>query len=248
MNTFKDHFSVAGGYDRYRPGYPAALFGFLADAAPASRLVWDCGTGSGQAARGLRVCFERVLATDPSLCQLARARAGSRGLFCTAGRAERAPLADASIDLVTVGQALHWFDLDAFYAEVRRVTRPAGVLAAWTYSLFRAGTEVDAVIDRFHDVTMAPFWPPERRHVDGRYAEVPFPFERLETPVFEMTARWDLDAVMGYLGTWSAVNRYRRERGRDPLPAVRRDLMELWGEGSRTIRFPLTVFAGRVSG
>lgn len=248
VTTFKDHFSVARGYGRYRPGYPDALFDFLAAAAPGHRLALDCGTGSGQAARGLEGRFDRVAATDPSLRQLGRARRARRGqspLFFAA-RAESAPLADLSVDLVTVGQALHWFDLDVFYAEVRRVVRPGGVVAAWSYALFRAGNDVDRVVDALHDGTVEAFWPPERRFVDGRYADLPFPFERLATPRLDMTASWDLDEVMGYLDTWSAVHRYRRETGADPLPAVRRELAPMWG-GKRTVRFPLTVLAGRVA-
>ncbi len=245
MTTFKDHFSDARGYGRFRPGYPDELFAFLARVAPAREAVWDCGTGSGQAARGSRGRFTRVVATDPSLRQLARAHGAGHGLFFAAARAERAPLADTSVDLVTVGQALHWFDLESFYAEVRRVTRPGGLIAAWTYALFRTEPDVDRVIDALHDGTVDAFWPPERRHVDGRYAELPFPFERIETPSFDMRARWRLDQVMGYLDTWSAVNRYRRDTGADPLPAVRRELAPLWGDEQRVVRFPLTVLVGR---
>lgn len=248
MSRFKDHFSVARGYGRYRPGYPDELFDFLAGVAPARGRVWDCGTGAGQSARGSRRRFRRVLATDPSLRQLARAGGSRNGLLFAAARAEAAPLAGGSVDLVTVGQALHWFDLDRFYAEVRRVVRPGGVVAAWSYALFRAGPEVDRVVDRFHDETVARFWPPERRIVDRRYAGLPFPFARLEVPPLDMRARWDLDQVLGYLDTWSAVNRYRRATGADPLPLVRRELAAAWGDGARTVRFPLTLLAGRIEG
>lgn len=248
MKRFKDQFSVARGYGRCRPGYPDELFDFLAGAAPGGDVAWDCGTGAGQSARGLRGRFARVVATDPSLRQLARAVGSGGGLLLAGGRAEAAPLGDGSVDLVTVGQALHWFELGRFFREVRRVARPGSVLAAWSYALFRAGPEVDRVVGRFHDETVAEFWPPERRHVDGRYADLPFPFARLEVPALDMRARWDLERALGYLDTWSAVHRYRRATGSDPLELVRADLAAAWGAGERTVRFPLTVLAGRIGG
>jgi SAM-dependent methyltransferase len=264
--SFKDHFSGhAGEYAKYRPDYPAALFAYLASLAPTRELAWDAGTGSGQAALGLaahfgdriepraarqgwRGCgFARVFATDASSQQIARAEPHARVTYA-AEPAERTSLADGSVDLVTVAQALHWFDLDRFYAEVRRVLKPRGVIAVWCYGLSRISAELDPVIDDFYNGTVGPFWPPERHYIDERYATLPFPFEELTAPPMAMTTNWNLDGFLGYLGTWSAVQRYRKERGDDPLPALRARLLPRWSNPGtpREISWPLYFRIGRV--
>ncbi len=245
--AFKDYFSVARDYARYRPHYPKELFEFLASLAPAKRVVWDVGSGSGQAAQALVSHFTRVVATDPSLSQLARAE--SREISRVAVRAEEPPLKNSSIDLVTVAQALHWFDFDRFYAAVRRVTRPGAIVAAWTYPLASLGEDVDSLLARFARETVGDYWPPERRHVDLEYRRIPFPFERIETPEFEMTAEWSLDDLLGYAGTWSAVNRYRQATGDDPLPDLALALRAVWGGAKRrAVRWSLPLFVGRAPG
>src|SRR5262245_26273424 len=139
--SFKDHFSTqAGEYMLYRPRYPRALFEFLASIAPARDRAWDCGTGNGQAATALAEFFAEVVATDPSASQLVHARRHPKVRYLEAA-AEQCPLADESVDLVTVAQAVHWFDLTKFYAEVRRVGRAGGVLAVWSYGLAKISPE-----------------------------------------------------------------------------------------------------------
>lgn len=245
--TFKDHFSsVAADYADSRPRYPAALFDFLAEAAPARNLAWDCATGNGQAAVALAEPFSSVVATDASAEQLAHAFSRPRVRY-VAGRAEPSPLRTATVDLVTVAQAIHWFDLDRFFAEVSRVLVPSGVLAFWTYDLLRAGDDVDPLIDDVYFRRLAGFWPPERRLVDERYASIPMPFPPIEVPPFAMTLRWDAEAVLRYLKTWSAVPRYRSAHGKDPIDEVRSELLERWGDPTvvRDITWPLTVRCGR---
>ncbi len=243
-----DHFSAgAPNYRRYRPGYPAALFRRLAELAPARGTAWDCGTGNGQAALPLAGLFERVVATDISASQL-RQLPRHQHVEWRRAAAEDSGLASASVDLVTVAQALHWFDRERFYAEVRRVLRPGGVVAAWTYLLLRVTPEIDRELAHFHDRTVSPFWPPERAHVVRGYADLDFPFERIRLPAPEMRAEWDLEHLLGYLGTWSATRRYRERHGHDPVAArVAPRLRELWGPASRrrTVRWPLCVLAGR---
>jgi SAM-dependent methyltransferase len=251
MGSFKDHFSTqAAGYRRFRPDYPPALFHFLAGQCPARALAWDCGCGCGQATAGLAAHFARVVGTDASASQIARARGGRQSgktLFAV-GAAERAPLPLGRVDLVTVAQALHWFDQEAFHAEVRRVLKPFGLLAAWTYDLLRIAPQVDRVIDALYHQTLAGFWPPERRHVDTRYADLAFPFEALSPPTFELEAQWDLARLVGFLGTWSATNRYRERKGADPVAATQPDLERAWGDPARVrrVRWPLTLLMGRV--
>ena len=244
MERFKDHFSpLAQGYARYRPGYPAQLFAWLAEAAPGRTLAWDCATGSGQAALGLAPHFDAVVATDASAEQLENAEPHANITYRVAP-AEASGIEAGAVDLVTVAQALHWFDLPAFYAEVERVLRPGGMLAVWTYNLLSVSPGIDAVVNPFCDETLADYWPAERRHVQVGYRDLAFPFAEVAAPAFAMTADWTLEQLIGYLRTWSAVRRYREREGEDPVAAVEAALQPLWGEGARRIAWPLTLRAG----
>lgn len=244
--TFRDRFaSVSAGYAAWRPRYPAALFDFLADAATGRQLAWDCGTGTGQAAVALADPFARVIASDASRRQLAHAMRHPRVQYLLAP-ADRSPLPPASVDLVTVGQALHWFPLEAFYREARRVLRPAGVLAVWTYGDARVTPEIDSRMRPFLR-RIAPWWPPERRLVDNAYADLSLPFPELPAPALEMVHSWRLEHFLGYLRTWSAVVRFRAERGDDPVLPLELELRQFWApEQTRQITWPLTLRAGRV--
>ena len=246
--AFKDHFSVtAHEYDRHRPRYPSELADFLASIAPGRSLAWDCATGTGQAALALASRFERVIATDASATQVANAVPHPRVCYAVA-RAEASGLADCSVDLVTVAQALHWLDLDAFYPELRRVAGPRAVFAAWTYSLADADPEVDPVVRSFYR-EMGPWWPPERSHVEDGYRRLHFPFEPIEAPVFEVKETWPMERLLGYFSTWSAVSRCRRETGSDPLFELRSRLARAWGDPGRprAVRWPLYLRVGRIS-
>ena len=246
--VFKDHFSVAAGeYDRFRPRYPAELIDFLAAAAPAREFAWDCATGTGQAAVALATRFSHVRATDASGAQIAHAVRHPKVKYAVAP-AENCGLEDHCADLVTVAQALHWLDLEAFYAEVRRVARPGAVVAAWTYSLADADPAVDPLVAAFYEA-MAPWWPPERVHVEDGYRSLYFPFEPIAAPEFEIREAWPLQRLLGYFSTWSGVNRCRRETGEDPIAALGRQLAAVWGDPAtpRPVRWPLHLRVGRVT-
>lgn len=248
--TFQDHFSAqADAYARYRPRYPDALFAWLGQTAPGRNLAWDSGTGSGQAALGLRSHFERILATDASVRQIARAAAAT-GVAYAVARSEAAPLPGTSVDLVFVGQAVHWFELEDFYDEVRRVTRPGGVLALCGYGLCRIDAGVDALVDAFYGEAVGPYWPPERRIVEAGYRDLPFPFATLAAPAFHLRQRWRLSELLGYFGSWSAVARCRAATGTDPLPALAQRLGAVWGDPAtrRVVEWPLLLRVGRVPG
>jgi SAM-dependent methyltransferase len=249
MSSFPDHFSgVAGSYAEHRPRYPRQLFAWLAGLAAHRQLAWDCATGSGQAAVGLSEDFDRVVGTDASEAQIAAAVAHPRVEYRVAP-AESSGLASGSADLVTVGQALHWFDRPAFYAEARRVLRPDGVMAVWTYGLSSLGDpRADSVLRRFYSETVGPYWPPERALVDAGYRTIEFPFDEIRPPDIEMEARWPLAAFLGYVGTWSAVTRFRAERGFDPVAGLAEELQVHWEDpaSTRRIRWPLAIRAGRV--
>ncbi len=245
--TFKDHFSQqAADYRRYRPAYPSALIDYMASLAPDHRLAVDCATGNGQAAVALAEHFDEVVAADASATQLAEAQPHARVRYVRA-LAESLPVPPASVALVAVAQAIHWFDFDRFHAECRRVLRPGGVVAAWTYTVFRAGGTIDPIIDRFYDGTVGPCWPPEREYVQQRYRTIPFPWDEIAPPPFALQTDWTLDQAMGYFASWSSVQRYRQAHdGADPLPAVRSELATVWPAG-RTVRldWPIHLRVGR---
>jgi ubiquinone/menaquinone biosynthesis C-methylase UbiE len=244
---FKDHFSQqAADYSRYRPGYPADLIDYVASLAPRRTLAVDCATGNGQAAVALAEHFDEVLAVDASDAQLAQAQPHPRVRYERA-LAESLPVADGEVALVAVAQAIHWFDFDRFHAECRRVLMPDGVLAAWTYTVFRAGDAIDGVVDRFYEGTVGPYWPPERAYVQQAYRTIPFPWHEVTPPPFRLQTEWTLDQVIGYFASWSSVQRYRAEHGgEDPLPAIERELAAVWPAG-RTVRldWPLYLRVGR---
>jgi len=247
--SFKDLFSgYADDYSKYRPGYPPALFDALAALCASRERAWDCGTGNGQAAVELSRRFHRVVATDPSEQQLAAAPPVDNVEYRIAP-AERSGLPDASVDLVTVAQALHWFHFDAFFAEVRRVSRPGGLLAVWSYGFMEVAPAVDALVLRLYHDVVGPYWQPERRHVEEGYRSIPFPFAEVQAPRVEMTVRWSFTQLIGYLRTWSAVRDYQRARGDDPVAALGDELLRAWGPPAeeRAVTWPLAVRVFRVS-
>jgi SAM-dependent methyltransferase len=243
--SFKDHFSrQAADYARHRPDYPADLVDWVAARAPARALALDVATGNGQAAVDLARHFDLVLASEPAAAQLAHARPHARVRYLRHA-AERLPYRDACVDLLTVAQAAHWFDFDRFYAEVRRVLVPGGVCALWTYEKFRVDARIDAIVDAFYANVIGPYWPPERRHVEQAYRTLPFPFDEFRAPPFVLENDWTLDVAMAYLGTWSAVQRYRDATGADPLPALAAELSGVWPVGeTRRLRWPIHLRIG----
>lgn len=245
--SFKDHFSdQASLYAKYRPDYPAELFSYLATLTPQREFALDCATGSGQAAVGLARHFELVIGTDGSVAQLQNAQAHPRVGY-VANMAEQLAFRDRSVDLVVAAQAAHWFDHVRFHGEVRRVLRPQGALALWTYGLASITPEVDAVVRGFYTDVVGSYWPPERRHVEAAYRTLPFPLHEIQAPPLRLELHWDLSALIGYVGTWSAVQRYARATGNDPLPALRQRLEPHWGSAaeSRRVVWPLHLRVGR---
>ncbi len=244
--SFKDHFSGhAGSYAEARPGYPDALFEWLASQCEERALAWDCATGSGQAAVRIAEHFNRVIATDASAAQLANAKRAANVDYRVAP-AESSGLEDASVDLVTVAQALHWFDIAAFYAEARRALKPGGAIVAWGYHLTRVSAEVDRAIDMFDREIIGPYWPPERRYIDARYRDLPFPFDRFDVPEFDMRLAWNRKQFLGYIATWSAVQRYRQAKGHDPMAWLENEIAAYWNPDEvREVSWPMFFLAGR---
>src|SRR5213080_224312 len=231
--TFKDHFSKqAADYAKFRPRYPRELFEYLSSVAPSRALAWDCATGNGQAAVELAKVFDRVIATDASEKQIANAGLHERVEYRMAS-AEESGLESDTIDLIMVAQALHWVDLGRCYAEVRRVLKNNGVFAASAYNLLHVEPAIDEVVNRYYYEVVGPFWPPERKLVE-QFADLPFPFHKVDAPKFERTAQWNLDRLLGYLQTWSSTQRFIAANGSDPLEQIIDELRSAWGNVKQT--------------
>lgn len=242
-----DYSPVAGDYARSRPTYPDELFACLAALIEPRRLAWDCATGNGQAAMALAAHFEQVVATDISAEQIRHGAPRDNVTYRVAGF-DDSGLDRWAADLVTVASALHWFDLDRFYAEVRRVLRPGGVLAAWSYHVGHVEPPFDRLFGPFYRDVLAPYFGPGVRLVDDRYEGVVLPGAPIEFPSFHVTAEWTLDRMLTFIGSWSGTLAYREARGEDPVALIAADLERLWGprEQVRTVRWPLYARVSRL--
>lgn len=246
--SFKDHFSTrSAGYAAYRPTYPRVLIDYRAEQCTQTKLALDVGCGTGQLSVLLADRFEHVIATDASAQQIMRAEAHERVEYRVAP-AEKSDLPDHIVDLITAAQAAHWFDLDAFYAEVRRVGKPGAVLALIAYGVIQADPKIDPVIRHFYEEVDGPYWPPERRHVENGYRSFHFPFEEWTAPPLAIEVQWQASDLLGYIDTWSAVRGLEKAQGREPVERFQRDLLSIWDEPQRrrTIRFSLSVRVGRI--
>ena len=242
--TFQDHFSGhAAAYASARPRYPQDLYRFLAACCGEQQLAWDCATGNGQAATALAAHFERVIATDASAQQIGSASPAERIEYRVAP-AENSGIDAASVDLVTVAQALHWFDIDAFFAEVERVSKRGGVLAVWCYGVCNVEPAVDHIVQNLYSELDA-WWPPERAIVESGYSGISLPFSRIECPVFAMQVEWGAGDMLAYLETWSATQRCRADTGADPVGELSAGLRKAWGDASRRVHWPLYLQASR---
>jgi SAM-dependent methyltransferase len=243
---FKDHFSaLSPGYSRFRPEYSSDLFDYLSSLTLEHKLAWDCATGTGQAALCLADRFDMVIATDASPQQIGQARKHPCVEYRVAA-AENSEIESESLDLITVAQALHWFDIPKFMQESKRVLKSRGVIAVWTYNLFRVTPDIDAVIDNLYWNILDGYWAPERKMVESGYADLDMPFQEVALPRFEMSANWSLPQLLGYLGTWSAIGKYRETEGLDPLVDTAATLQQVWGDLSleKEISWPLSVRVG----
>ena len=229
--SFKDYFSTGSpDYAAFRPSYPPALFDWLTSLCSKRERAWDCATGNGQAALELARQFSRVIATDASAQQIKAAKSFP-GVEYRIAQAETSGLENDSVDLITVAQAAHWFELERFYAEARRVLHPGGIIALWGYGRLILPGPMDQALARFYVHTIGAYWPPERALVDEGYRSLAFPFREIRAPEFSIEVSWNLPRLMAYLATWSAVKRYIAAVGTDPLPALETELASLWCTG-----------------
>jgi SAM-dependent methyltransferase len=248
QKNFKDHFSVqAEDYSLFRPEYPPELYHWLASLCNETKLAWDCATGNGQAAVALTNHFSYVIGTDASESQIYRALTYPRVEYEVA-LAHQSPLKDHSVDLITVAQALHWFDFQLFFEEVKRVAKPNAVLAVWCYELHQITPAIDAVINKFYTEIIGQFWPPERKHIEQAYSSIEFPFDAIKAPHCTMNKQWTLDHLLGYLGTWSATQKYLAVHGTDPRDKIIDELTSAWGsDETKTVTWPVTIKTFRIN-
>jgi ubiquinone/menaquinone biosynthesis C-methylase UbiE len=244
--AFQDNFSRQSAlYAQVRPNYPKELYQFIIENCQGHERAWDCATGNGQAALALADYFDEVIATDASARQLAEAVPNPKVQYRLAP-AEASGLADQSVDLITVATALHWFDLEGFYAEVKRVARPGAVVAAWGYWRTVISPEVDAVVEELREQVLGPYWSSSVENVRGGYEQLAFPFTPIAVSSFEIKAERTLEEFLRFVDSWSATVAYREAEGRSPAAGLLDRLQAAWGPGKRTVVWPLTMRVGRV--
>lgn len=240
----KDRFSsYASDYAAFRPCYPDQLIDFIAGKSFRHDMAWDCGTGNGQVASGLSRFFTKVEATDISQKQIDVAEK-LENIQYSVQRAEQTDFPDDSFDLIAVGQAVHWFDLEKFYQEVRRTSRGNGLIALFGYSPPRSGKHFDDILDKFYFEVIYPFWDSERKWVDDQYKSLPFPFDEIKSPKFEMNYRWTMTEMEGYINTWSAVKNYIEAEKSNPVGELMKELKTCWTEKKLEINFPIFIRIG----
>ncbi|XP_057492324.1 uncharacterized protein LOC130777902 [Actinidia eriantha] len=230
-----------------RPNYPKEWYSMLADQTDHHSLAWDVGTGNGQAALGVAEHYKQVIGTDVSEAQLKYAVPHPRVRYL------HTPLSlsddelvsliggEGSVDLVTVAQAVHWFDLPRFYSIVTRLLRkPRGVVAVWGYRGMVVSPTFDALAKHFHETTL-PFWNPDSKYVFDGYRTLPFPFESVglgsegEPMLLDIPKELSFDGLLGMIKSYSAIVT-AKERGVDLLSeGVVKELECAWG-GPKLVR------------
>ena len=242
----KDNFSKqAGLYARYRPHYPAELFNFIFQHVTNKKAAWDCATGNGQTAGALAKAFEKVYGTDISQNQLDNAQQAPNIIY-TVQPAEQTNFSDNIFDLVTVSQALHWLKFDDFYKEVKRVGKPGSWIAVWMYALLEISPAIDDLVHHHHYETLKSYWDYERKYVDELYRTIPFPFEEISTPVFEIRYQWSLAELEGYLLTWSALQKCITVNKYNPVDELMPQIRKHWQKEKMDVCFPLHLRMGRI--
>ncbi|MDQ3051323.1 MAG: class I SAM-dependent methyltransferase [Bacteroidota bacterium] len=244
----KDNFSKqAGAYSVYRPGYPDALYDFIVSHTSNRHAALDVATGNGQVAHTLSKYFDKVYATDISARQIENSMKAPNIEYAIAS-AEESGFEGKKFDLITVGQAAHWFNLPLFYDEVKRIIKPGGLLALFGYKLPEIDAASDNVIEDLYNGILGPFWDPERKLVDEGYETIEFPFIKIPHPEYKMEYHWTYEQVLGFLGTWSAVQHYKNKLGNDPLEFISEKLKNSWGPVViKKISFPMFLLAAKIT-
>jgi ubiquinone/menaquinone biosynthesis C-methylase UbiE len=241
----KDNFSTqAPSYAQFRPQYPAEMIEYVVSQVHNKETALDLATGNGQVAKKLSPFFQTVFATDISEKQLQNAETAGN-LTYRLESAEQTGFEDNSFDLITVAQAVHWFDFSIFYKEVYRILKPGGIFAIMGYGLFSTNPRTDEILRHFYYDIVGPYWDKERKYIDENYQTIPFPFEEIETQKFINTFTWSIEQLTGYLDTWSATQHYKKKVGIDPVDLIRAELSLVWEKTDKKVAFPQLLRIGR---
>lgn len=247
MNSPKDYFSKQSDlYAKFRPTYPKGLFDWLLSLVKEQNRAWDCGTGNGQVAVEIAPYFDQVFATDISSKQLEKAPPVTNVQYRVSS-AENTKFEDGCFDLITVAQAIHWFDHEAFNKEVKRVLKPSGILAVWGYGLLKIAPEIDVLVEHYYKNIIGPYWAAERKYIDEHYQNIPFPFSLISPPEeFSIKTTWSIEEMEGYLNTWSSLQTYLATHKENPVPKLIQQIKKTgrWEDGM-SIRFPIFMKVGR---
>lgn len=244
----KDNFSIqANQYAKFRPAYPPELYSFLIQNINCKNTAWDCATGNGQVAAELAKYYKKVYATDISEKQISNAPP-IKNIIYKIEPAEKTFFPDNFFDLITVAQAIHWFNFEVFYKEVYRTIKNNGLFAAISYSLCKSNDETDKVLLHFYKNITGPYWDPERKYIDEKYQTIPFPFVEIETPEFNHEVQWTIEQFTGFLQTWSAVQHYKKQNNIDPVTLIYEDIKKSWGNyPQKKFLFPVFMRASIIS-
>jgi len=241
----KDNFSSqSGNYAKYRPEYPARIYELIRENITSLNRVWDCGTGNGQVAVELSEFFKKVEATDISSNQIKNA-IKKENIHYSTQPAEKTGFPGNYFDLIISAQAVHWFNFNKFYREVNRCLKPDGLLVLMGYGLFRSNTQTNIIIDNFYRNIIGSFWDEERKYLDEAYESIPFPFKKIKTPDFIHSYTWNIDHLLGYLRTWSAVKHYVQSEGEDPVALIENNLRRSFGNQNE-VNFPILLKMGKL--
>lgn len=242
----KDYFSTQSKtYAAFRPTYPDDLYEFIFQNVKSKDNAWDCATGNGQVAHKLAQHFRNVEATDISPQQLEHG-IRKENIHYSIAPAEKTGFQDHQFDLITVAQALHWFDREAFYKEVRRVCKPGGILAVWGYSMLTIDPAIDQLIGEFYNDTVGQYWDSARRLVEDEYRSIEFPFESIAAPPFSIEVKWTLEQLGGYLSSWSATQNFIKEKRYDPVDELIKTMKRDNHQTLMPVSFPLFMRIGIV--
>lgn len=247
MKAKGDYSNVAKEFRQFRPTYPPELYRFVFGHLGARKTAWDCGTGNGQVAYFLSSCFEKVIATDSCEAQILNAKKASN-IFYEVKPAEASGIENDSINLVTSAQAVHWFAVDKFYREAKRVAKRGAIIALWGYNRSRINPAVDRILDSFYSKYLVPYWHDTPRNLLlNEYRTLPFAFTEIKPRPFEIRVGWQLSQLNGYLKTMSSVQEYVQDHEYDPVPELMEELTDVWGVNClRQVIFPVFMRVGRI--
>lgn len=243
----EDRFSKqADSYVNFRPEYPPELFDFILSKVPSKDVCWDCATGNGQAAKFVSSYFKKVIASDLSAAQISLAQKNFPNIEFRVERAEESQFAAQSLDLITVAQALHWFNFEVFYPRAKSFLKPNGVFAAWSYDFFKISPKIDAILDPYGRDYLMPYWSERNKFIFDGYKNIPFPFKKMDTPELNMEVQWSFEQVKGYLDSWSATQKFKDENHTDPFDSIQESLKKIWNEGPavKTIQWHIHCLVG----